>query len=77
MRVPGARRWLCCWRRKGNETRLLARNAERAAELQADRENKRYLEGMIFPDVDVGAPRTADLRCRECRLCDHRGSIEL
>lgn len=35
---------------QGNETRLLARNAERAAELQADRENKRYLEGMIFPE---------------------------
>ena len=36
--------------RQGSETRLLARHAERAAELEADRENKRYLEGMDFPD---------------------------
>ncbi len=36
---------------QGNETRLLARSADRAAELEADRENKRYLEGMIFPDA--------------------------
>lgn len=36
---------------QGNETRLLARDAERAFELQADRENKRYLEGMMFPDA--------------------------
>lgn len=35
----------------GNETRLLARNADRAAELETDRENKRYLEGMAFPDA--------------------------
>ena len=35
---------------QGNETRLLARDADRAAELEADRENKRYLEGMAFPD---------------------------
>ena len=34
---------------QGNKTRLLARNADRAAELEADRENKRYLEGMTFP----------------------------
>ena len=36
---------------QGNETRLLARSGERAAELDADRENKRYLEGMAFPDA--------------------------
>ncbi len=36
--------------RQGNETRLLARTEERAAELAADRENKRYLQGMTFPD---------------------------
>ena len=36
---------------QGNETRLLTRNAARAAELEADRENKRYLEGMTFPDA--------------------------
>ena len=35
---------------QGCETRLLTRDAERAAELEADRENKRYLEGMEFPD---------------------------
>ena len=35
--------------RQGGSTRLLARNAERAAQLEADRENKRYLEGMMFP----------------------------
>ena len=35
---------------QGAETRLLARSADRAAELETDRENKRYLEGMIFPD---------------------------
>ena len=36
--------------RQGCETRLLARNADVAAQLQADRENKRYVEGMEFPD---------------------------
>ncbi len=35
--------------RQGTATRLIARNAERAAELEADRENKRYLAGMTFP----------------------------
>lgn len=35
---------------QGNQTRLLARDASRAAELEAARENKRYLEGMAFPD---------------------------
>ena len=35
--------------RQGNETRLIARNVERAAQLEADRENKRYLQGMMFP----------------------------
>ena len=37
--------------RQGNETRLLARNAERASQLEADRENKRYLQGMSFPET--------------------------
>ncbi len=36
---------------QGNETRLLARNAERASQLEADRENKRYLQGMSFPET--------------------------
>ena len=36
--------------RQGCETRLLARNAELADRLNVDRENKRYLEGMKFPD---------------------------
>ena len=36
---------------QGNETRLLARTAERAAQLEVDRENKRYLQGMTFPDA--------------------------
>lgn len=36
---------------QGNETRLLARSASRAAELEADGENKRYLVGMTFPDT--------------------------
>ena len=35
---------------QGNETRLLARSEERAAQLDTDRENKQYLEGMMFPD---------------------------
>ena len=35
---------------QGNETRLLARTEERAAQLDTDRENKQYLEGMMFPD---------------------------
>ena len=34
---------------QGNETRLLARSAERASQLESDRENKQYLEGMSFP----------------------------
>ncbi len=33
----------------GSNTRLVARNAERAERLATDRENKRYLEGMMFP----------------------------
>ena len=37
--------------RQGNETRLLARNVERASQLEADRENKRYLQGMSFPET--------------------------
>lgn len=36
--------------RQGSETRLIARNAESAARLEADRENKRYIEGMTFPE---------------------------
>lgn len=36
--------------RQGCETRLVARNADVADRLNADRENKRYLEGMKFPD---------------------------
>lgn len=36
--------------RQGNETRLIARNAERADRLRADGENKRYLAGLMFPD---------------------------
>ncbi len=36
--------------RHGKATRLLARDAERAAELERDRENKRYLSGSEFPD---------------------------
>ena len=36
--------------RQGCETRLVARNVERAAQLEADRENKRYLQGMMFPE---------------------------
>jgi glycerol-3-phosphate dehydrogenase (NAD(P)+) len=36
--------------RQGSATRLLARDAERAAQLETERENKRYLEGMIFPE---------------------------
>ena len=36
--------------RQGSETRLVARNAERAERLESDRENKRYLEGMMFPE---------------------------
>ena len=36
--------------RQGCETRLLARNADISDRLNADRENKRYLEGMKFPD---------------------------
>ena len=35
----------------GCKTRLVARDAERANELSADRENRRYLEGMMFPDA--------------------------
>ena len=37
--------------RQGSETRLVARNAERAARLEADRENKRYISGMMFPEA--------------------------
>ena len=36
---------------QGNETRLLARSEERAIQLEADRENKQYLEGMSFPET--------------------------
>ena len=36
---------------QGNETRLLARTEERAIQLEADRENKQYLEGMSFPET--------------------------
>ena len=36
--------------RHGKATRLIARDAERAAELERDRENKRYLAGSEFPD---------------------------
>ena len=36
--------------RQGNETRLIARNDERADRLRADGENKRYLAGLMFPE---------------------------
>ena len=46
--------------RQGSTTRLLARDEVRAARLEADRENKRYVEGMEFPEgmsVDFDAER--------------------
>ncbi len=35
---------------QGSHTRLIARDVDSATRLEADRENKRYIEGMMFPE---------------------------
>ena len=74
MPARGARRWLCYCARHGKTTRLIARDVERAAELERDRENKRYLAGSEFPD-GMSVHHDAGAGAFGLRMCNYRGAV--